>query len=403
MKYFEYNLFIFLIFTTNFVLQITSDTDTYRPYDGPMLDKFDWKLFKILAQEEKSNLFVSTFSIKVILSLLFEAAVPNRNNLTHLSTTAQELSQILAGNSLKAFDDHNSQVFQSIKTKQDNYEIKVGTKVFSRPNFVVNPNYLSLVKELYDSGVGRLDINEINSWVSQVTNGHIPELFEPNTSLLDDAVLVLVNAIFFKGKWLHQFEEFLTQRSTFYTSSTKNTETYFMTTTEYFFYHESTDLNCQVVRLPYKGNRYSMMVLLPNETSNVDTLTNQLSSESLQKVRKSLKNNNKILINLPKFEFTHEVSLNEPIEKCGIKQIFTEQAKFPHLSESDQIFVSKILQKAGIKVDEEGSTAFAATGGIIDIRFEPEAVEFNANRPFIFFIEDERTGALLFAGKFVKP
>uniref|UniRef100_U5EVT1 Putative salivary serpin n=1 Tax=Corethrella appendiculata TaxID=1370023 RepID=U5EVT1_9DIPT len=380
-------------------------TDVYTPYTGPLIDEFDWKLVSKAMAEKNRNIFLSPFSIKVILMLLLEST-GYRYGVGKATQTTTELEQILSNQPLHVVDEIYAKIFNSISQNTNTmYDIQIGTKIFVDSYIELYPEYLQLIEQRYSSSIDRLAFSNIknavatiNSWVSGKTKGNIRELVDEN--FVSNTIMILVNAIYFKGIWVHQFPEFATRKFDFYSSNARKAEIDFMQNDIYLYYYESPELRAQIVRLPYRGERYSMLVVLPNPENTLRNMMPLINSRALQNVRRNLKLR-RILIRFPKFKFDYMTDLNEIIRKVGIYTIFTENAELTYLTKNYKSVITKTRHKAGIIVDEKGSTAYAATAAGAD-RISA-GVQFKADRPFLFFIEDEQNGALLFAGKVENP
>lgn len=244
---------------------------------------------------------------------------------------------------------------------------------------------------------------------------------------IDESVMIILNALYFNGYWRRQFAENETIESAFFVTPATQVKTAFMTQTKPFFYFESRQLDAKLLRLPYKGRKFAMTVVLPNSKGGLDELIHQMDANTLHQSQYFM-DEVEVRVQLPRFKFGHTILLNDVLQKVflqhkieylytlfktlfvqlGIAEIFTSQASLPLLARGadayDKLQVSKILQKTGISVNERGSTAFTATEVLLVNKFGGDTTkEFIANRPFVFLIEDESTGTLLFAGKVSNP
>lgn len=244
--------------------------------------------------------------------------------------------------------------------------------------------------------------------MADATHDRIASLVSPDD--LDAAVMIMLNAIYFNGYWRHPFPANETIKAPFFADQTAAAQpTEFMKQTGQFFYLESAQLDAQVLRLPYKGRRFSMTLMLPNcaEAGAIDQLLGRLDSESLRSSQYFM-DEVEVRMQIPKFRFDHAAPLVPVLQQLGIAAIFTSEASLPLLARGvdahRRLQVSQVLQKAGIEVNEKGSTAYAATEVLLTNKFGGDTTrEFVANRPFVFLIEDESTGSLVFAGKVVNP
>jgi serpin B len=242
--------------------------------------------------------------------------------------------------------------------------------------------------------------------VADQTNQKIENLL-PEGSILPETVLVLTNAIYFLGDWLYSFDPEQTTESTFFLANGSNVQTPIMSLNkpdEQVGMYYSRVGNVRALDFPYKGDRLTMTVLLPDEgeffafetslsTSVINELTGALDSVELQ-------------VSLPKFEFTYgTVKLKQAMKTLGMIDAFDGSlADFSGIDGTDLLYIDNIYHKAFISVDEEGTEAAAATAVVLVWESAgADEVVFNANRPFVYLIRDKATGMILFMGRVVDP
>jgi len=193
----------------------------------------------------------------------------------------------------------------------------------------------------------------------------------------------------------------------FFSGQSKSVKTDFMKTKGEYYVYKSQKLAASLLRLPYAGRKYTMFLILPDTNNNIDTLIENLNSKTLHREMWYL-DEEEVLIELPKFNVTYPLNLKPHLINLGINSIFTENASLPLLARGSQtaiqrVLVSNIIQETGIKVDEEGTVAFGATQVQLINKISGKPHEFKANRPFLFYIEDEKSGNILFVGRIVDP
>jgi serine protease inhibitor len=217
---------------------------------------------------------------------------------------------------------------------------------------------------------------------------------------------VLLSAVYFKGLWTKPFEDNLVAGQ-FHTKEGP-VSTQFMTLKHEFYFYDSTQLNALFLRLPYRGRKFSMIVVLPKDVNGIGTLIDQLDSTKLNRALSHMVPV-EVKIMLPKFKFDYTSHLNAPIKSLGIKEIFTNEASLPSFARGagveGRLKVSNILQKAGITVDEESHTEAEVDPRVqlADSFMRNDTKDFKADHPFLFFIEDETVDTLLFVGKVINP
>ena len=217
--------------------------------------------------------------------------------------------------------------------------------------------------------------------------------------------LVLVNAIYFKGDWATKFDPKLTKEQDFSVSPSITVKASMMMQEKKFNWAYLETLASSMVELPYKGDRIVMQVLLPGERHGLGELEEKLENQNIQELFEKKSFVTKVNIQLPKFKLEQTIPLTEHLTNLGMKDMFSEGlADFSGIDGSKQLFVSNVVQKAFIEVNEEGSEAAAATAAVMEMKCMPAPPEqFVADHPFIFFLRDKTTGMLLFQGRVVNP
>ena len=245
--------------------------------------------------------------------------------------------------------------------------------------------------------------HEINTWVEKHTNGRIKDLLAPGTVSPDTSILI-VNAIYFKGTWADKFDPALTRKSQFYTLDGQVPEISFMFKHEEVLYKSDPDMDCQVVELPYLGGDVSFLLILPNQTAGLIDLEQSLNASRLADLTSDLYDKDVILY-LPKFKIEVSLDLAEVLQNMGIVDLFNPTlADLSGIDPKGKLYVSNIIHKAFIEVNEEGSEAAGATAEILMAAGAPKRrTVVKADHPFMFLIKDNRSGVPLFLGKYCYP
>lgn len=235
-------------------------------------------------------------------------------------------------------------------------------------NIQINERFADISEKTYHAETESLDTNNtsnsvkiINDWVAEKTHGHIKDLVDEEA--VSNSVILMINAIYFQGAWRKGFMKNETITDVFNVSKDKTEKVEFMKQKAKFVYGSSKFLDSKMLRLPYKGNRYAMFFILPNKVDGIGALCSKLNASTL-KNEISLMSADDVYVTIPKFKFDSTIHLNDALKELGIRQIFTNHAQLDLLSvnSSTPIKVSNIIQKAGLIVDEVGTTAYAATG-----------------------------------------
>lgn len=375
-------------------------------------DANDPPCFQAVTVNNPRNVILSPISVKLLLTLLSEAAGDH-------TKTQKELAQVIPfGDSNILAREYFDKFFTALREKSADYHLDMATKIYA-DNFITPiQRYEAILERYYATKVHTEDFSNapkvsenINYWISNVTQGRIADLVK--SSDIESAVMVMLNAVYFKGLWRQPFYENQTFVSDFQVGqngpdkSVQSKRSPFMSQTGRFFYVESNQLNAKILRLPYKGQKFSMFIILPNRAEGFDDFVRGLDSAQVHNA-KWLMDETEVRVVLPKFKFDYSSNLNEVLKGLGVREVFSDEASLPLLARGSglegRLKVSNIIQKAGLVVDEKGSTAFAATEVSLVNKFGDDGVrDFVANRPFVFMIEDERNNAILFSGKVVDP
>jgi serpin B len=355
---------------------------------------------------QEGNLFFSPYSISTALAMTYGGArgdtAKQMARTLHFDLPESELAP--------AFGElaHGLNAVQS----KGQVRLAVANSLWPQAGYKFRQDYLDLCEKYYGASIQPMDYvgntegarKTINEWVEGKTMDKIVDLLKPGT--LDRTTsLVLVNAIYFKGKWVHKFQPEDTRDAPFDVSPQTTVTAPLMHQTDDFGYAEFPDL--QVLELPYLGKDVSMVVLLPRAVDGLGKLEAQLTAPNLAKWMAPL-NSQKVEVFLPKFKATSEFSLGDTLAEMGMRDAFAYlKADFSGMDGTDNLFISDVIHKAYVDVDEQGTEAAAATGivmvaGAMPIQMAPIPV-FRADHPFLFLIRDNQSGSVLFLGRVTDP
>ena len=350
------------------------------------------------------NLFFSPYSISTALAMTYAGT---------RSDTAEQMAFVLnypmhpkvlnpmAGTLIDQLNDPN---------RADNYQLSIANALWGQKDYPFLDDFIQLNKKYYRAGLENVDfVNEakrektrkkINTWVEDKTNDKIKDLIPEG--VLDEATrLVLTNAIYFKGDWARQFDKADTKNADFYISPNKTVTAPLMYQKEDFRYGQTDTL--QLLELPYKGDDLSMVILLPKEKTGLADLEKELTADNLTEWQKRMYKK-EVEVYLPKFKMTSQFSLPETLKKMGMSDAFDPgKADFSGMTGNKDLFISAVLHKAFVEVNEEGTEAAAATGVMMELSMALDEPVFRADHPFIFMIKDNKTGSILFIGRIVDP
>lgn len=358
-------------------------------------NEFAWKFFKEVSKGEQEDVFVSPLSVTYALGMLSNGAVGD---------TQKEILEGLEFRSGKV-EDINSLCHQLMieSPKLDkSTQLSMANAVVVNKKIQLQPTFQSVVKKQYDALVASKDFGSpatlsfINQWASDHTQGMVPKILE---RINPDGVSYLLNALYFKGIWYRQFDKKHTQQESFTQTDGKKLTVKMMHQKERFFAAEND--NYQTVVLPYGNGSYEMVVLLPREGKDLSSL---LQTMDAKKWKDNLKStySSKVDLKLPRFTSAYTREMNDVLKLLGMNMMFDrEKADLTKMSVA-KAFVSTVLQKAKIEVDEEGSKAAAVT--VVETAPTATApskpIIFHANRPFMYAIVEHSTGTIFFMGTY---
>lgn len=401
---------VILCFATILIFDVNAQLDAHGPYQQKRQVAFDLQFLKEVFQKQNSNVVLSPFSVKILLTLIYEASDTNFGS--SVSQTNKELNAVIQPEGIEKTRSFYKDLLASAQEQNENFDLNIATNFYVDDFIEVINKYQQIAKTHYDASVEKVSYSKpteaaaiINKWVSDSTKGRLREIVTPDG--LEGAVITLINVIYFKGLWTFPFPEIPNNSKPFYGSRGKTTNAMYMEQNGHFYYDNSAELGAQILRLPYRGNKLAMYFILPNQGNSVQSVLDRLDNEVLHRALWYM-DESEVNVTIPRFKIDFSETLNEPLQAIGIKEIFSMNASLPLLARGrgarGEVRVSRIFQKAGITINELGSEAYAATEIQLVNKFGGDGVQiFTANRPFIFFIEDEVFGTMLFAGKVEDP
>ncbi|NLF41971.1 MAG: serpin family protein [Bacteroidales bacterium] len=365
---------------------------------------FGFDLFRYIEQnnESQENIMVSPLSIDYALFMAYNGAK---------GETKEQMKSVLhtTGLSDEQFNQNNLNIMNALMNVDPLVQMKIANSIWHDKDFNVLSRFIQVNQTFYKAIVESLDFSDpqsvqiINNWVSEQTNGKIPAIID---AIPDDAVLYLINAIYFKGQWKYQFDETLTMPRTFYKQDGTQSNPETMVSQAAFRYYENEKF--EAVELPYGQGNYSMVVLLPKTSSNPSEVISLMNSQNWDSWIEGMVEQESVVVYLPRFTFSYEMLLNSTLQGLGMTNAFNpEIADFSGITTQMEIFISRVIHKTIVEVNEQGTEAAAVTA----IEFyntstgpdEPEPKYFYVDRPFVFVIRERDTNAVLFAGKVMEP
>ena len=240
--------------------------------------------------------------------------------------------------------------------------------------------------------------NTINAWVEERTNGHIQEIVE-EIGPLD--ILFLINAIYFRGDWTTQFKTSATRQAPFRLSNGTSVAVPTMKGKIEPAGYAYLEGGRQVLALPYGGQAFEMVLVVPGQDESVDDVVSSLNDATWSGSMARL-HYGEVTVEMPKYELEWGGLLNQPLVAMGMGRAFEPLlADFTRMTPAPYAHISRVRQKTYMKVDEEGTTAAAATSVAIGVTSAGTVVR--VDRPFVVAIRERLTGCILFLGAIRDP
>lgn len=360
---------------------------------GAESSAFAFEFFNTLlaAEAPNANVLASPLSLHVALGMLLNGAD---------GKTADELltSLRLKGYSPEQYNQIYRQLTEGLPKVDNRVTVAIANSVWYQQNLSVEASYVAALKSTFAADVFPLtgDPAPVNRWVNEKTRGKIKELsIDPAT------VMLLLNAVYFKGDWKYRFDEKATFNGNF--NFANGRKKLVPTMSQQGTFRRAFAPEYAAVELPYGGGDYRMTVVLPKAGTDVTAFAKTFDVKAWDALQSQL-GEGALIVKLPRFEFAYEYKpgLNAMLVAMGIRGAFA--GGLTKIRKQDDLFVSMVKQKAYIKTDEKGSEAAAVTSVEIQLTSLPTAPPtFHADRPFLFFITEKNTGTVLFAGRVSEP
>lgn len=363
---------------------------------------------------ENENLVCSPLSLQYAMAMTANGAS---------GQTRQEIIDFLGygDDGIDALNEYSKTLLEQLPAVDLDVTLKVTDALLVNDKFPLLPSFKETVENHYYAAVDNMDFSDpsqiaarINDWSRRSTDGFIDKVLEPS-DISEKAVAYIMNALYFKAKWAgNEYDPMFTSDRTkpedFHLSGGKTVKVDMMRNMMYHKYAEMDGY--KVLALPYAGRKFYMYILLPDE-NDINGLVEKLQTTSWNEILSNLKNDAEVYVRLPKFEIENKYGLNDALQALGVERAFQNgRAEFDMMFQpKDGYFywISKVIQKARIKVSEKGTEAGAVT--IVELPGdaapgpgeEPKKVYFYADHPFVFVIGEQTSGTILFEGVFTRP
>nr|XP_050023194.1 intracellular coagulation inhibitor 2-like [Dermacentor andersoni] len=363
---------------------------------------FSVALFKELCSKAADqNVFFSPASISIALGMLYAGAA---------GKTLEELSSVLGLSDAELVDrDVVLTAYKSfLETKPENATLDMANTVLIHKDFNILDQYRSDVVKYFQAEARSVDFvrggsrvtSEINEWVKEKTKGKISKLLD--AALPMNTAAFLINAVYFKGTWVTKFQALNTEPLPFYNHGRDEVNVATMSLRQYFGYADVDELEASALEVPYAGDRFGMVIVLPNSRTGLPTVEARLTTGLVDKIVSHLTQRD-VHLWLPKFELHTDYDLVAPLRRLGLEGAFGDGADFSGISDRNDLAVSDVKHKAMVEVSEEGTVAAAVTS--VRMRWTNARsvrpmlpTPFRVEHPFAFFIWDKVSKQALFMG-----
>lgn len=356
--------------------------------------EFAFDIFKALQREDRGkDIFISPLSISTALSMTLKGAKDE---------TKQEMENVLNVDNIREdiLSEYYQSMLQVLNDYQGDIDLSIQNSIWVKQGEKIEQEFIEEMESIFNAPIEELDfskedsVDKINDWIADATNEKIKDMLKP--PIPPNAIMYLINAIYFNANWQYEFDPEETFEADFTTESSKVVKVDMMNQkmdTPYF-----KNDSFQAIKLPYVNENLSMMMFLPNSDTSINEFIINFDSDIFLTAINNFSEYEELIVQIPKFKIEYGTKLlNDSLKSLGMEIPFSSQADFSKIREG--LMISKVLHKSFIEVNEEGSEAAAAT--IVElvetVALEPEI--FRADRPFIFMIYDSETESILFMGK----
>ncbi len=379
--------------------------ETKQAFDDRLVSAniiFGFKLFaEIVKQDTGKNIFVSPASVAIALAMTYNGA---GGKTKQAMAGALELPAM----SLQEVNRANAALRAMLENPDPKVQLNIANSLWARKGIIFKPVFMKRNEDFYGAEVTTLDFDDpaapstINSWVSEKTKGKINKIME---NISSDAILFLINAIYFKGNWTVEFAKEKTEERPFYLlDGTQENHSMMSQSGNYRYYRGK---NFQAISLPYGDNkRVSMYIFLPNEGFRLREFLESLNAENWKNWMSQFHMMQGSIV-LPRFKLEYELNLNNALKALGMEVAFDKsRANFENMcpiAPGVNVFINEVKHKTFLEVDEEGTEAAGVTS--VEMRITSIGQEFSmiVDRPFFCAIRDNETGTILFMGCIVQP
>jgi serpin B len=362
-------------------------------------NKFAFDLFVPIITEKKGaeNIMISPFSVTSALSMTL-------NGAAGATFDAMKGALRYDGQTIEEINATYLKLIKDMVPVDPRVTMEIANSVWVEKRLIVKQPFMDALTTWYLAEAKNIDVTDpkavetVNNWIEDKTHDKIKDMLE---SLDPDLAMLLINAIYFNGKWRYQFDKDATQDKPFYISPDNPVQVPMMYHKEKFAVTSSE--NATIVELPYGQGNYSMVVMLPNEDIEVSEVASTLNPVNWAQWMENLSHvTTEVELSMPRFKYEYKRQLNDDLSSLGMAIAFTPDADFSNIS-NQGLMISRVLHQTFIDNNEEGTEAAAATVVEIVLTSMPMTTVVNLNHPFLYFIRETSTGTIVFMGQVVDP
>lgn len=381
---------------------ISQSCMTAMPAVSKVINSLGYRLEKLIDNQE--NYFLSPLSITMALAMVYIGA---RGTTREQMSDGLELNVVGKNCLPNKVSENFRELIHTLVSDGEDYSLLIANGAFVQTGKEISQYYASNLEKYFNSNVRFFDFADeeiatmeaINKWVANYTKNKIPKLL--NEPLDHLTLMVLVNAVYFRGLWESPFDKKDTEDAIFYSANNEYKNVPFMKKQDTVHYYFDQETQYYFLELEYTGGNTSMIIVLPQNTRKIPT--NVLTSDFLCALRYKFELRTVNII-LPRFKMEFRRELSKDMMNLGMEELFSETADLSGIRERNDLHVSLMLHKAVIEVDEMGSEAAAISGVGIDGRLKvPQKETFKADHPFLFYIVHRDTDTILFSGRVMNP
>jgi serine protease inhibitor len=346
---------------------------------------------------ENENVMISPLSISYALSMTVNGAKGDTRD-------AMLEALRLKGISIDAINSSYKNLTRALLAVDKRVLMSIANSVWIENDFTVKKSFTDILTDYYNADEKTFDINDasapdkINAWIEDNTNGLIKKMID---KLNDNTVMLLINAIYFKGKWKSQFEESKTIQMPFFKSGGNQINVPMMKQKTDFSVYEGNGFI--LAEFPYGQGNFVMDVILPDEQGGLSNTVASVSDESFN-AWLSLMNERETDVSFPRFKYGFKKTLKDVLTDMGMGIAFTNGADLSNITDQYDLLINEVTHQTYIETNEEGTEAAAAT--VVDIgivSMPPPALVFKMDHPFIYIIRETTTNSIIFMGRVADP